>query len=385
MSLINRGLFLALLSISAIASTQSELHLKASEQFKNRYWLNGMKRNLETAYYLEPGKSINVERLESGLSFISNTITSLLNESVGYTLFNKYFSENRFSSNADVLDYTQEINVYNSYYSLKSKWPSLFSALTEIDWGDSGPCEIDILINENCGRISKVSYVFSNMSSSQANSLRVLNEGVIDETNGLLKSGLNIDLSEHFFNLFQFYQYSDSIVTLLDTKVYNLGTNDVVKKSRFIELTRALLSQVFTERGGILLNSSQYEIDLDPSSCDQDCKVTYFKNLLISENNDISSEITDLIFDQKMIKTILNLYLSLDEAGKKLLKVNLYSYLSEIVGLDVFDSNLNHVLKDKVVNSLNYTTELLIQNNDVISLKLAKEIQLFLRSWGSDV
>jgi hypothetical protein len=261
----------------------------------------------------------------------------------------------------------------------------LFGALETDAWKDSGTCDGSILTNENCGREARVNYVLQLMPLERRKKLAGLRESLRSEVAFASKLHAGINYDSNLVRTFQFLNDNALPGALINSNFFNSGSDAGKKEKLFVESARSIILQVFRVNGGRVMTSDSILIDVEPEECNQSCMFVYFKELLYSPGHPEGNQVSNLIFDLKMIPYMADYYLSIKtEDEKRQFEANINGFLKDVISLDMNDEELDDVEKEKVREFLENAINYLHGKPSVNSLLLAKNIEKFIKDVLND-
>ena len=369
----------------AIASMGEADYSNVSDQFKNRGWDIYASENIRQSHFLNYGDSSTLNKLKNLYRSIQTNFFNILSQDYDYQDLNLYYPHLETTSDSNVVKLSTDYEKLGDLYELIGNWSDLFGALEVDIWKDLGTCDGNILTNENCGRESRVNYVLQLMPLERRKKLTGLREALRLEIAFASKLNAGMNYDSNLVRTFQFLNDNALLGSLINSKIFSSGVDLEKKEKLFVESARAIILQVFRVNGGRVMTSDSLLIDIEPESCNLSCMYTYYKGLLYTPGIPSGNQVSNLIFDPKMIPYAADYYLSIKtDNEKRLFESNLNDFLKDVIGLDLSSEDLSEIEKEKVREFLEDTINYLHGKPSVNSLLLAKSLEKFIKEVLND-
>ncbi len=393
--------FIFFLSFNASALDGEDI-LEISTQFQNRNWNYHSMLYSRRAHLASYENSSYLTQAISYMSYFINKLDSLNDDSSS-----GFFPEANISSESDRIVVKDQFKDVLANYNLLANWSDFLSVLGEENWEDTDSVACAALSdpinetgNENCGRKTKGNYLIANLTYDQRESLNSFREVVLKDLDVINSEELALPVGPGIARVFQLFLDERAVDRLLNQGYLKNAdqTDPEKKKKNTIAILRSILIQLFLDSNGDMINSDLKDIKLEEASClalatptlQNDCQLSYVRNLFADIDASSSGQITNLILDPKISKPLSISFQkgveSIEDVDDVILQNKLKQYYFALVegfGIDSENPTYDSEFLAALETQLQRTSESLLYSGDLNSLKLARGLHntiIFLRS-----
>ncbi len=387
-------LMLMVVSTSALSATKDDVK-NIAKQFENRNWYQHSIKYAREGHLAYYGDLELIQLTKDYNSGFSDVLNSLNLEQTQY-----FYPELLATDENTPSQMAYQYQEYGDIYQVMEGMDELFLVLDTQRWNDPDDtnCSSSDPVNDaDCGRRTKMQWVFSHLNAIQRENLPEFKRLVLSELEEVGKMELGIPAGPEAARMYQLLLDPMSLLKLFDDQYFSYSDDldPNVLLNNQIAILQAALYQAFVGTSGKLETSELDYVELEDPTCvalssEQEINECLLDDLKIKFANyktgATSQTVENLLLDRKFVRAVAeSIILNAKDSGASwfnstdLLEVGdrFFGALGILYGTDyvTYKADVSDQFKTLAKQELMGLGEYLLTTEDIMSLQLSKSLQ----------